>query len=116
MSKLISPNEIGAAFALIVILGKFVDLFSKPFFLFLYKATVGFFPGVAMLFIVVGLVSTILIMIRLHLLFHQRQLFNVLFLNRVHFGIKVLGGNIDRLDLEDVEDLEDLEDVEDLSK
>ena len=105
MSKLISPNEIGAAFALIVILGKFVDLFSKPFFLFLYKATVGFFPGVAMLFIVVGLVSTILITIRLHLLFHQKQLFNVLFLNRVHSGIKRLGGNVDSLDLEDVEDL-----------
>ena len=66
LSKLISPNEVGAAFSLIGILGKFVDLFSRPFFLFLYKATVGFFPGAAMLFIVVGFVLTILIIIRLH--------------------------------------------------
>ena len=64
MSKLISANEVGAAFSLIGILGKFVDLFSKPFFLFLYKATVGFFPGAAMLFLDVGFVLAILIMIR----------------------------------------------------
>jgi len=77
LSKLISPNEIGAAFSLIGILGKFVDLFSKPFFLFLYKATVGFFPGAAMLFLGVGFVLAILIMIR------------------VHFGIKRLGRDAD---------------------
>ena len=71
LSKLISPNEIGAAFSLIGILGKFVDLFSKPFFLFLYKATVGFFPGAAMLFLGVGFVLAILIMIRLQCNLHQ---------------------------------------------
>ena len=97
MSKLISPNEIGAAFALIVILGKFVDLFSKPFFLFLYKATVGFFPGAAMMFLGIGFVLAILIMIRLQLLFHQKQLFNIYFLNRLHFGIKRLGRDADSL-------------------
>ena len=91
MSKLISPNEVGAAFSLIGILGKFVDLFSKPFFLFLYKATVGFFPGAAMLFLGVGFVLAILIMTRLHQHYNHSMLMHLM--NRVHFGIKRLGRN-----------------------
>ena len=91
MSKLISPNEVGAAFSLIGILGKFVDLFSKPFFLFLYKATVGFFPGAAMLFLGVGFVLAILIMTRLPQHYNHSMLMHLM--NRVHFGIKRLGRN-----------------------
>jgi len=66
LSKLISPNEVGAAFSLVGILGKVVDLVSKPFFLFFYKATVGTLPGAAMLLLGIGFFLVILIMIRCH--------------------------------------------------
>jgi PCFT/HCP family folate transporter-like MFS transporter 1/3 len=49
LSKLVTPGEIGTAFAFIGILCKLTDLVSKPFYGFFYRATVAVLPGAFLL-------------------------------------------------------------------
>jgi len=51
VSKLVSPSEIGRVFAFMGLLQAVLKLLSKPFFGFLYQATLDIFPG---LWILVG--------------------------------------------------------------
>ena len=64
LSKLVSPREIGAVFSTIGISASIAGLLSKPFFAFLYKATVASVPG-AYLLVVVGGLTLVLIPITL---------------------------------------------------
>jgi len=59
ISKMVGPREIGAVFATIGISSSIASLLSKPFFAFMYQATVEVFPGAYLMVVVAGLTLVI---------------------------------------------------------
>jgi hypothetical protein len=53
LSKLVSADEIGTTFSFLAVISKIIEFVAKPFYGFLYRATVDRFPG-AFLFVSTG--------------------------------------------------------------